>query len=79
MEHAEDSIDTEESVLKFKEWLKSGRIEVRAYPDEKIHSKVYIMTFNQDAIDKGRVITGSSNFTQSGLVNNIEFTFVSRL
>ena len=73
LEEAEDSIDTEESVYKFKEWLQSGRIEIKAYPDEKIHSKVYIMTFDQDDRDKGRVITGSSNFTESGLRENIEF------
>ena len=73
LEDADDSIDTEESVLKFKEWLQSGRIEIKAYPDEKIHSKVYIMTFDQDDRDKGRVITGSSNFTESGLRGNIEF------
>ena len=73
LEDADDSIDTEESVLKFKEWLQSGRIEIKAYPDEKIHSKVYIMTFDPKDRDKGRVITGSSNFTESGLRGNIEF------
>lgn len=73
LEDADDSIDTEESVLKFKEWLQSGRIEIKAYPDEKIHSKVYIMTFDPKDRDKGRVITGSSNFTESGLSGNIEF------
>lgn len=73
LEDADDSIDTEESVHKFKEWLQSGRIEIKAYPDEKIHSKVYIMTFDENDRDKGRVITGSSNFTESGLRGNIEF------
>ena len=64
LEEAEDSIDTEESVYKFKEWLQSGRIEIKAYPDEKIHSKVYIMTADEKtrSFTKGSVITGSSNF-----------------
>jgi len=31
------------------------------------------MTFAEGDRDKGRVITGSSNFTQSGLVDNLEF------
>jgi len=31
------------------------------------------MTFNEDDRDMGRVITGSSNFTQSSLVDNLEF------
>ena len=31
------------------------------------------MTFKEGSIDKGRVITGSSNFTKSGLEGNLEF------
>lgn len=31
------------------------------------------MTFKEGDRDVGRVITGSSNFTQSGLVDNLEF------
>ena len=73
LEDSEDTIDTEESITKFKEWLISKRIEIRAYPNEKIHSKVYIMTFDENDRDQGRVITGSSNFTESGLKGNIEF------
>jgi superfamily II DNA or RNA helicase len=46
---------------------------VRVYPSEKIHGKVYIMTFAPGHIDNGRVITGSSNLSQSGLVDNLEF------
>ena len=74
-EDAEDSIGTEESVHKFKEWLQSGRIEIKAYKEEKIHSKVYIMTADEQtkSFTKGSVITGSSNFTESGLRGNIEF------
>lgn len=73
MELSENNIKVEEGVLKFLEWLKTGKLEIRAYPEEKIHSKVYIMTFNEGDRDIGRVITGSSNLTQSGLVDNLEF------
>jgi phosphatidylserine/phosphatidylglycerophosphate/cardiolipin synthase-like enzyme len=31
------------------------------------------MTFQEGDRDQGRVITGSSNFTQAGLVDNLEF------
>ena len=31
------------------------------------------MTFQDGDRDKGRVITGSSNFTEAGLQNNLEF------
>jgi len=55
------------------EWIKSGKLEVRAYPSERVHAKIYIMTFHEGDRDKGRVITGSSNFTEAGLQNNLEF------
>lgn len=73
LEITEDNVETEESISKFIEWLQSKKIEIKAYPHEKIHSKLYIMTFAEGDRDKGRVITGSSNFTENGLINNIEF------
>lgn len=68
-----DSSDIEEGVRKFVEWIKSGKLEVRAYPSGGIHAKLYIMTFHEGDRDKGRVITGSSNFTEAGLQDNLEF------
>lgn len=73
MEHSDDSFEVEESVFKFIDWIVSGKLEFRVYPTEAIHSKLYIMTFKDGDRDKGRVITGSSNFTKSGLNNNLEF------
>ena len=73
MENAEDSAKVEEGVAKFLAWLKSGKLKIKAYPTENIHAKLYIMSFDEGDRDVGRVITGSSNFTQSGLVNNLEF------
>ncbi|MFN4219419.1 MAG: helicase-related protein [bacterium] len=70
---SEDEIYVEEGVQKFVEWIKSGKLEIRAYPSRKIHAKVYILTFQEGDRDVGRVITGSSNFTQSGLEDNLEF------
>jgi hypothetical protein len=68
-----DSSEIEDGVHKFVEWIKSGKLEVRAFPSERLHAKVYVMTFVDGHIDKGRVITGSSNFTESGLQENLEF------
>ena len=73
MENSEDDPSIEEGVLKFIEWLKNGKLEIKAYPTENIHAKLYIMTFKKDDRDVGRVITGSSNFTQAGLRDNLEF------
>lgn len=71
--NSQDNREVEEGVKKFIEWLLSGKLEIRAYPTENIHAKLYIMTFAEDDRDKGRVITGSSNFTKSGMVDNLEF------
>ena len=68
-----DSAEIEDGVRKFVEWIKSGKLEVRAYPSERVHAKLYIMTFHDGDRDKGRVITGSSNFTEAGLHANLEF------
>lgn len=73
MEKSEDELHVEEGVRKFCEWLKNGKLEIKAFPSENIHAKLYIMTFAQEDRDVGRVITGSSNFSQAGFVDNLEF------
>jgi superfamily II DNA or RNA helicase/HKD family nuclease len=49
------------------------KLEIRAFPSKNIHAKVYIGQFAPDDRDYGFVITGSSNFSYSGLVANREF------
>jgi len=73
MDQSENELHVETGIRKFLEWLDSGKLEIRAYPEEKLHSKLYVMGFKDGQVDVGRVITGSSNFTQSGLVENLEF------
>ncbi len=73
MENSKDNLDVEEGINKFIQWIRSNKLEVRAYPSQNIHAKLYIMTFVEGDKDVGRVITGSSNFTQAGLVDNLEF------
>jgi len=73
MEDSEDNRKVEEGVNKFIEWIRSGKLEIKAYPSQNIHAKLYIMTFTEGDRDIGRVITGSSNFTRAGLIDNLEF------
>jgi superfamily II DNA/RNA helicase len=73
MEESKNTYEVEDGVSKFIKWIKDGKLEIKVYPEEKIHSKLYIMTFQDDDRDEGRVITGSSNFSKSGLVDNLEF------
>ena len=65
--------EIEDGVRRFVEWINSGKLEVRACPSERLHAKLYVMTFVDGHIDNGRVITGSSNLTEAGLQENLEF------
>ncbi|MDR2623725.1 MAG: phospholipase D-like domain-containing protein [Methanobrevibacter sp.] len=73
LDGSEDSLNVEEGIKKFIEWINSGKLEIKAYRDENIHAKLYISTFKEEDRDVGRVITGSSNFTKAGLQDNLEF------
>ncbi len=48
---------------------------MRMYTEAPIHAKVYIMRKDPVKVPDmfGSVITGSSNFSEAGLVNNLEF------
>ncbi len=71
--NSEDSYNVELGVKKFIEFIETGKLEIRAYPDSNIHAKVYISRFHENDRDLGRVITGSSNFSESGLKAQYEF------
>jgi len=75
MQNSEDSFRVEQGVKTFIEWLKNGKLEMRIYPEAPIHAKVYIMRKDMEKVPDqfGSVITGSSNFSKAGLVNNLEF------
>lgn len=70
-----DSIDVENGINTFIEWIKQGKIKIRVCSDKNVHAKVYIIRNNdQVAVSQyGHVITGSSNFSYNGLEKNIEF------
>lgn len=74
-EKAAVSEAVEKGVRTFIEWLKSGKLEMRMYLDAPIHAKVYIMRKDESKCPDtfGSVITGSSNFSEAGLINNLEF------
>lgn len=74
-EEADTNEEVEEGVKVFIDWLKSGKLEMRMYTDAPIHAKVYIMRKDPDKVPDmyGSVITGSSNFSEAGLLNNLEF------
>jgi len=72
---SEDSSEIEKGVSVFIDWLRTGKIEMRIYTEAPIHAKVYIMRKDpsKNSEQYGSVITGSSNFSKAGLLNNLEF------
>ena len=74
IETSEDSKEVEIGIKKFIEFVRTGKLEIRVYPHHPIHAKVYIMRKDQEkSEDFGKVITGSSNFSQAGLLGQLEF------
>ena len=72
-EDSDDSEMVENGVHKFIELIRNGKLEIRVYAKQPIHAKIYVMRNYDDCTDYGKVITGSSNFSYDGLLNNLEF------
>ncbi|MEK0337757.1 MAG: phospholipase D-like domain-containing protein, partial [Nitrosopumilus sp.] len=83
-----DEFKTEYGINKFIEYLTTDcvnpeedkthggngkKLEFRAYPSGNIHAKIYISRYRKEQVSYGSVITGSSNFSHSGLIANREF------
>ncbi len=73
VETAADNYNVEEGIRKFCEFIELGKIEIKAHPSKNLHAKVYISRYKEGDRDYGNVITGSSNFSESGLLANREF------
>ena len=69
------TFEIEYGVRKFLEWLHSGKLEIRIYTEAPLHAKVYITRKFENKVTENvdSVITGSSNFSEAGLINNLEF------
>lgn len=72
-ENCEDSPEVERSTDILRKMIAEKRLEIRAFPERNIHAKVYITRYPEGDRDFGRVITGSSNFSENGLCANREF------
>lgn len=72
--------ENKNSVKKFIEFIKSGKLKIKAYPHHPIHAKMYVLHSSKEIQEhlEGTVITGSSNFTQSGLEDNVEINVMLR-
>ncbi len=68
IQQSEYDNNIEEGILKFVEDIITKKIEIKAHPNRKLQAKIYIFRpENWNEHRSGSVITGSSNFTDSGL------------
>jgi superfamily II DNA or RNA helicase len=74
LQKIDPSPELKETVIKMKEMMDDGVLEVRVYRRAFLHAKSYIFG-NYDA-DSGVGIIGSSNFTKNGLTQNTELNAV---
>ena len=72
---SDDNLEMENGIIKFCEWIKSGKLKIRMCYEKNVHAKLYIIRKNPDIVPDqfGNLITGSSNFTYNGLDKNVEF------
>ncbi len=73
IENEEESSELDVAARQFIEFINQGKLEIKVHPSQNIHAKIYITRFKADDRDFGRVITGSSNFSENGLVAQREF------
>lgn len=62
--------------IEFIKWfwqkLSDGKIEVRIYPKETLHAKLYLLHYSDQKKDPGIAFVGSSNLSISGIYLNTE-------
>ncbi|MCX6014527.1 MAG: phospholipase D-like domain-containing protein [Chloroflexales bacterium] len=72
--NATDEGEVRQSHKLFLKMLREKKLIIRVHPERNLHAKVYIMRFRQPPrSDYGTVITGSSNFSANGFVDQYEF------
>ena len=81
IQSAKYSKDVEEGILQFIEDISTKKIEIKAHPSRKLHAKIYIFRPDKwNEHNQGKVITGSSNLSDSGLggfeASNYEFNVI---
>jgi len=68
--HIKPESELRELVTEIKQWIESGKLEVRVYRKNFLHAKCFI--FGSYDSDEAIGIIGSSNFTKNGLTHNTE-------
>ena len=72
LEYMNQTADDKKVVKLLIEMMKSKQLEIRIYPKEKLHAKVYIFQPKDDSFAQGLGIVGSSNLSLAGISHNSE-------
>jgi HKD family nuclease len=74
IQESDYSKEVEDGIIQFIDDITTGKIQIKAHPNKNIHAKIYIFRPKQwNEYNSGRVITGSSNLSVSGIEKNFEF------
>jgi superfamily II DNA or RNA helicase len=72
----------QDSYNMFVEKIKNGSLEIKCWKEKNDHSKIFVFKYstqhNQQGLTPGIVLSGSSNLTKSGFLNNIEGNYLFR-
>ncbi len=64
--------EAQADVRTLRDFIASGRIEIRTYVKSRLHAKAYLCWYDPQHAEPGSAIVGSSNFTLAGFTGNTE-------
>jgi len=78
----EQSEENENMILSLKDLIASGKVKVKLYTKQRLHSKAYIFKYKKETakqtMSEGIAIVGSSNLTLSGFKQSTELNVIVR-
>ena len=78
----EQSEENENMLLSLKDLIVSGKVKVKLYTKQRLHSKAYLFKYRKEAAEQTRsegiAVVGSSNLTLSGFKHSTELNVIVR-
>lgn len=78
----EQSEENENMLLSLKDLIASGKVKVKLYTKQRLHSKAYLFKYKKESAEQTRsegiAIVGSSNLTLSGFKHSTELNVIVR-
>lgn len=64
--------ENEHAIHSLVQCIEEGRVSIKVYTKGKLHSKAYLFEYEDQTVDRGIAIVGSSNLSFSGISHNSE-------